>query len=143
MIDFGDGRQYTVQPSEPSQSPPPSNAEPQADPSNKHSETDLPVSKEERFVDDFDRSWPQGPRHGSSRFSNGPPSSVSSQSMHSPQESSNYTSGDIPCLLKEALSGPDQLYWLATIEYELQALAALSTYDVVSLPNGCSAIGTR
>lgn len=88
MIDFGDGRQYTVQPSEPSQSPPPSNAEPQADPSNKHSETDLPVSKEERFVDDFDRSWPQGPRHGSSRFSNGPPSSVSSQSMHSPQESS-------------------------------------------------------
>ncbi|KAK7694366.1 hypothetical protein QCA50_001552 [Cerrena zonata] len=89
VIDFGDGRQYKVQPSEPSHSPPPNNAELEADSSTKHLDPDIPVSKEERFADDFDRSWPRSrPPDSSSRFSNGPPSSVSSQSMHSPQESS-------------------------------------------------------
>lgn len=89
VIDFGDGRQYKVQPSEPSQSPPPNHAELGAGSSIKHPDSDHPVSKEERFADDFDRSWPRSrPPESSSRFSNGPPSSVSSQSMHSPQESS-------------------------------------------------------
>ncbi|CAL1696425.1 unnamed protein product [Somion occarium] len=96
VIDFGDGRQYKIQPSEPSRSPPhevPELAPEAARQLGIHPER--PVKKEERFADDFDRSWPRSrgsesfpspqPRE---RFPHGPPSSASSQSMHSPQESS-------------------------------------------------------
>lgn len=44
VIEFGDGRQYKVEATEPSTSPSP---------------YDDRVSKEDRFVDDFDRSWPK------------------------------------------------------------------------------------
>jgi serine/arginine repetitive matrix protein 2 len=70
VIEFGDGRQYKVEPSSrPSESPPQSDS---ATPPNhvarsrldettllKNSSSDVPVSKEERFADDFDRSWPR------------------------------------------------------------------------------------
>ncbi|KAJ3562478.1 hypothetical protein NP233_g9545 [Leucocoprinus birnbaumii] len=41
VIEFGDGRQYKVEATEPS------------------SDQNQPVNKEDRFVDDFDRSWPK------------------------------------------------------------------------------------
>ncbi|KXN83574.1 hypothetical protein AN958_01139 [Leucoagaricus sp. SymC.cos] len=47
VIEFGDGKQYKVEATEPSSSP---------HPGDDHSQ---PVSKEDRFVDDFDRSWPK------------------------------------------------------------------------------------
>lgn len=50
-IEFGDGTQYKVQPGQ---------ATPKKDAARARPETDsLPVSKEERFVEDFDRSWPK------------------------------------------------------------------------------------
>ncbi|KAF5356280.1 hypothetical protein D9756_004224 [Leucocoprinus leucothites] len=58
VIEFGDGRQYKVEATEPSGSPPPDHAR--------------LVSKEERFVDDFDRSWPKSkpsPTSSSREFS--------------------------------------------------------------------------
>ncbi|KAI0935969.1 hypothetical protein AcV5_004235 [Taiwanofungus camphoratus] len=103
VIEFGDGRQYKIQPADlPRQSSPPRElpdlaTDGEVD-SMKQSETlslvDQPVSKEERFADDFDRSWPRsrimtGFSHQQrEQFSNGPASAASSQSMHSPQEAS-------------------------------------------------------
>lgn len=43
VIEFGDGRQYKVEATDPVTSPP----------------SEQPVSKEDRFADDFDRSWPK------------------------------------------------------------------------------------
>lgn len=47
VIEFGDGRQYKVEATELSTSPPPPDDQSQL------------VRKEDRFVDDFDRSWPK------------------------------------------------------------------------------------
>lgn len=69
VIEFGDGRQYKVEPSSrPSESPPlpdsvslPHNdiTRPRLDEAASLKNTEVPVSKEERFADDFDRSWPR------------------------------------------------------------------------------------
>lgn len=72
VIEFGDGRQYKVETSgRPSESPPQSDSV--SSPHSNHvarsrldeaglmkdPSSDVPVSKEERFADDFDRSWPR------------------------------------------------------------------------------------
>ncbi|KAF8641122.1 hypothetical protein AX17_000764 [Amanita inopinata Kibby_2008] len=67
VIEFGDGRQYKVEVSEhvttTSRAPsPPSTAKP-SQPVKIESTTEKIVSKEDRFADDFDRSWPSGTRH--------------------------------------------------------------------------------
>ncbi|TCD70092.1 hypothetical protein EIP91_005074 [Steccherinum ochraceum] len=96
VIEFGDGRQYTI-PTEPRQASPPREipelaTDVEGDSSTKHSETPLsadhPVSKEERFQDDFDRSWPRSrgappPSATREQHPHRPPSSASA---HSPQE---------------------------------------------------------
>ena len=99
VIEFGDGRQYKVQPTESSrQSSPPrdptSLAPIETGTTTSNGVTDQPVSKEERFGDDFDRSWPRS-RPGSSQppaqprdRSGGPAISPSSTSAQSPQEAS-------------------------------------------------------
>ena len=58
VIEFGDGRQYTIQVNDPSKP----DAVPRDDAEGSTAVADVPVSKEERFVDDFDRSWPRS-RH--------------------------------------------------------------------------------
>ncbi|KIP11440.1 hypothetical protein PHLGIDRAFT_124843 [Phlebiopsis gigantea 11061_1 CR5-6] len=89
VIEFDDGRQYTI-PHVNDQQQPPGGYSKQGELTDKH---ERPVSKEERFADDFDRSWPR------SRHPNGvpadtgsqpmlSPSATSSQSLHSPQDSS-------------------------------------------------------
>lgn len=85
VIEFEDGRQYTI-PQAKDESAAPDTKDPSAKESEVH---DVPVSKEERFADDFDRSWPrsrnmnghQNDRHGAPLLS---PSAASSQSLHSP-----------------------------------------------------------
>lgn len=99
VIEFGDGRQYKVQPSEARATSPPKDAARSPTGGERHEPTqggsmDQPVSKEERFADDFDRSWPRSrPGHQSAiiprdQRSNGTPTSPASTSVHSPQESS-------------------------------------------------------
>ncbi|KAH9947689.1 hypothetical protein B0H21DRAFT_691534 [Amylocystis lapponica] len=100
VIEFGDGRQYKIQPTDATQqsSPPRELPELAADgevDSIKHSgKPDQPVRKEDRFADDFDRSWPRSrttaafPHQPREQYPTGPASSTSSQSLHSPQESS-------------------------------------------------------
>lgn len=117
VIEFGDGRQYKIDSSEPPSqpglvSPPRERSRSRLEetgpaslrrPTQQHAPPSVPVSKEERFADDFDRSWP--------RSKNSPPvsardlvpparpilvpsttavpeSPVSSHYPHSPQESS-------------------------------------------------------
>ncbi|KAL7285720.1 hypothetical protein ACG7TL_000825 [Trametes sanguinea] len=63
VIEFGDGRQYKVQSAESSQhTQPQHDTKPSASDGTEapvsNESVDKPVSKEERFVDDFDRSWP-------------------------------------------------------------------------------------
>ncbi|KZT74855.1 hypothetical protein DAEQUDRAFT_720036 [Daedalea quercina L-15889] len=100
VIDFGDGRQYKVEATEASQQPSPSGDAPGFDEREDSkpviegvSLLDQPVSKEERFADDFDRSWPRTKlttnfsNSQREHYSNGAPSSASSQSVHSPSES--------------------------------------------------------
>ena len=58
VIEFGDGRQYTIQVNDPSKP----DAVTRDDAEGSTTVADVPVSKEERFVDDFDRSWPRS-RH--------------------------------------------------------------------------------
>ncbi|KAI0359130.1 hypothetical protein OH77DRAFT_1137926 [Trametes cingulata] len=93
VIEFGDGRQYKVQsndqPQQDNKQAPPQGAEESA-----HSGlTDQPVSKEERFADDFDRSWPrsrpphQAPGQHRDQRADGLPTSPPTSSR-SPQESS-------------------------------------------------------
>ncbi|CDO70272.1 hypothetical protein BN946_scf184942.g72 [Trametes cinnabarina] len=98
VIEFGDGRQYTVQSAESLQqtqtqhvTKPPASDLGEAPASNELA--DHPVSKEERFVDDFDRSWPrsrppqQAPGQHRDQRSEGHAVSPSVAS-HSPPESS-------------------------------------------------------
>lgn len=63
VIEFGDGRQYKISPTATSQPPVTSSTTTPVDGEitvsiADHGSTD-PVSKEERFADDFDRSWPR------------------------------------------------------------------------------------
>ncbi|KAA1468556.1 hypothetical protein DENSPDRAFT_474280 [Dentipellis sp. KUC8613] len=94
VIEFGDGRQYKIQPAESPQrraSPP---GDSQISPSSSAQVPDASVSKEERFADDndYDRSWPRSrPSPTLSRPRNGAPlhgSAVSPTSSISPQEAS-------------------------------------------------------
>lgn len=94
VIEFGDGRQYKIE----------ANEEPPLQPSLSSKSQPgaiAPVSKEERFVDDFDRSWPKSrssPASSSRDFTPAPLSHgsgnspqispVALQSAHSPQDSS-------------------------------------------------------
>lgn len=88
VIEFGDGRQYQVSTESAQQVPPPQDAKASS------GLTDQPVSKEERFAEDFDRSWPR-----SQPIQHPPPSQQREQrperlptspstSAHSPQEGS-------------------------------------------------------
>jgi hypothetical protein len=94
VIDFGDGRQYTVQPveSQPIQQDGPAGSveEQNTKPPNSPSPSSAPVSKEDRFADDFDRSWPRARQHSSPSHREHPlyGASPSSQPLLSPQESS-------------------------------------------------------
>ncbi|GBE78105.1 predicted protein [Sparassis crispa] len=97
VIEFDDGRQYKIQPADVHQQSTPELATASAADSTKQAGTlsiDQPVSKEDRFADDFDRSWPRSritttfPQQQRDPFPNGPASATSSQSHHSPQESS-------------------------------------------------------
>ncbi|TFY65789.1 hypothetical protein EVG20_g5289, partial [Dentipellis fragilis] len=94
VIEFGDGRQYKIQPAESPQrraSPP---GDSLTSPPSSARVPDAPVSKEERFADDndYDRSWPRSrPSPTLSRPRNGAPlpgSAVSPTSSISPQEAS-------------------------------------------------------
>jgi hypothetical protein len=85
-IDFGDGRQYKVQMEEEIEQGTPGGNEPYEEP------TDKVVSKEERFVEDTDRSWPKGPGQWNRRVPEDRPASSASGStrvsapMHSPDK---------------------------------------------------------
>ncbi|THH19734.1 hypothetical protein EW146_g1504 [Bondarzewia mesenterica] len=95
VIEFGDGRQYKIQPADTSPATSPSrDLPPSAESSGEKlgeptDHTHPPVKKEDRFADDFDRSWPRSrtlPSPGRSRGapSHVPPSSTSSQSPQEP-----------------------------------------------------------
>jgi serine/arginine repetitive matrix protein 2 len=100
VIEFGDGRQYKIQPAEAPAQPtgPPGGMQHDVRSSPPSGETPLaPVSKEERFADDdYDRSWPRSktspaiPQRESPPHSHHPipPSPSSSQATHSPQDAS-------------------------------------------------------
>jgi serine/arginine repetitive matrix protein 2 len=106
VIEFGDGRQYKIQSTEPppQSSPPPSSHSRSLhhdDGSSSHGDgsaitSNILVSKEERFADDFDRSWPRSkhsPSTSQRDFSaqghqQAPSFPMSSQAVHSSQESS-------------------------------------------------------
>ncbi|KAI0067833.1 BCAS2-domain-containing protein [Artomyces pyxidatus] len=96
VIEFGDGRQYQIQPTEAQPSSPPlesvNRSETDAEPSS-HPPTHSQVNKEDRFADDFDRSWPRSrPSPTIVRSHVGPPhapgASASSTSSLSPQDGS-------------------------------------------------------
>ncbi len=62
VIEFGDGRQYKVEVLEQtsrSREQSPSGSVKSFHSTRLESTTEVPVSKEERFADDFDRSWPR------------------------------------------------------------------------------------
>lgn len=74
VIEFGDGTQYTIKVNDNASAPNGVVAE---------QEPDVPVSKEERFADDFDRSWPKSSAPVASH------DEVSSQRRSSSDTSSN------------------------------------------------------
>lgn len=59
IIEFGDGRQYTINVNEGTKIDSLASGGTQAQDLALHPELETHVSKEERFVDDFDRSWPR------------------------------------------------------------------------------------
>ncbi|KDQ54750.1 hypothetical protein JAAARDRAFT_37853 [Jaapia argillacea MUCL 33604] len=82
VIDFGDGRQYKIQPAD--AAPP---ASPPHEPSASRDGDELakppePVRKEERFVDDFDRSWPRSRRQWQPSEREAPPHGQPNRSPH-------------------------------------------------------------
>ncbi|KAI0662570.1 hypothetical protein C8Q70DRAFT_959611 [Cubamyces menziesii] len=98
VIEFEDGRQYKVQATEGPQQHQGQDSTTQAPAHGTEAPghsglTDQPVSKEERFADDFDRSWPRSgpshraPGHPRDQRPDGIPTSPSAAS-HSPQETS-------------------------------------------------------
>ncbi|KAG5639296.1 hypothetical protein H0H81_004498 [Sphagnurus paluster] len=138
VIEFGDGRQYKIETTEiasadssitatdPNSSAEPHHGESRLDNiiTSKDSVPSIPVNKEERFADDFDRSWPRsrnspavsrdvplpsshsGPSHMS------PSSSASAHEMHSQQEASrvlfNERSNRLEPYSNGSRSGPGQ-----------------------------------
>jgi serine/arginine repetitive matrix protein 2 len=99
VIEFGDGRQYKIQPADiPAQSmgPPESTSHDNRSSPQSTEAPLVPVSKEERFADDYDRSWPRSktspaiPHREPAPHSQHsiPPSPSSSQAAHSPQDAS-------------------------------------------------------
>lgn len=92
VIEFGDGRQYKIESTEQQ----PAGASPTRAGASKESASG-PVSKEDRFVDDFDRSWPKSRNSPASASREFPPPSahtaspssspVISNPTHSPQDS--------------------------------------------------------
>ncbi|KAH9487119.1 hypothetical protein JR316_0001187 [Psilocybe cubensis] len=95
VIEFGDGRQYKIESSESNQPGSVSTGNvPRSQPDD-FKESTIPVSKEDRFVDDFDRSWPKSRNSPASVPRDVPPHSASpsaspviSHTSHSPQDSS-------------------------------------------------------
>ncbi|KAH7924004.1 hypothetical protein BV22DRAFT_544887 [Leucogyrophana mollusca] len=98
VIEFGDGRQYKISPADipPQQPPSPSAGGASLGAGDTSLTSDGPVSKEERFADDFDRSWPRSKTSPSIPHREFPPrttrqpssSPASSHPSHSPSESS-------------------------------------------------------
>ncbi|KAI0823015.1 hypothetical protein BC628DRAFT_1385840 [Trametes gibbosa] len=89
VIEFGDGRQYQVQSAQSSQQ----TQLPQDAKEVVPGMADKPVSKEDRFAEDFDRSWPRSrpPQHAPGPHREQRPDGFStspSGSSHSPQEAS-------------------------------------------------------
>ncbi|KAF8168297.1 hypothetical protein B0H34DRAFT_684989 [Crassisporium funariophilum] len=91
VIEFGDGRQYKIESNDPQQ--------PQAEGDAMKDSASIPISKEDRFVDDFDRSWPRSRNSPATISKDFPPpiathstspsvSPVISHAAHSPQDSS-------------------------------------------------------
>ncbi|KAI0702462.1 hypothetical protein BC835DRAFT_1428973 [Cytidiella melzeri] len=118
VIQFEDGRQYTVQPTQDAstvlrpQSPSEAAHAAGGNPEDFHN---VPVSKEERFADDFDRSWPPSrPARHTTEPAQQPSlsPSASSQSMHSPQDSSrvlfNERSNRLEPYSSNRFSGPSR-----------------------------------
>ena len=99
VIEFGDGRQYKIQPTDvppqPTGGAGPTQYDLKSSPQTGEAPLD-PVSKEERFADDYDRSWPRSktspamPQREPLPHSQHPmpPSPSSSQATHSPQDPS-------------------------------------------------------
>jgi serine/arginine repetitive matrix protein 2 len=96
VIEFGDGRQYQIQPvdvSQTTQDPSPATvpAPETSSPRSQSPSAPAGVNKEDRFSDDIDRSWPRSAGLSSNiRPRAGPPAgaSTSSSSSLSPQDSS-------------------------------------------------------
>src|ERR1700691_5853579 len=97
VIEFGDGRQYKIHPADAPAQPTalPGSTQHDVRSSPQAGETPLaPVSKEERFADDYDRSWPRSktspaiPHREPLPHQPIPPSPSSSQATHSPQDAS-------------------------------------------------------
>ncbi|KAF8887947.1 hypothetical protein CPB84DRAFT_1786485 [Gymnopilus junonius] len=93
VIEFGDGRQYKIESTEQSGAPPARGlSQAHAADASQKEPTAGPVSKEERFVDDFDRSWPKSRNSPASASKDVAPSPsispVMSHSTQSPKDSS-------------------------------------------------------
>jgi serine/arginine repetitive matrix protein 2 len=90
VIEFGDGRQYQIPPVDvPQDSAPAPETTSTVDPQSPSAASR--INKEDRFSDDFDRSWPRSAALSSNiRPRTGPPAgpSTSSSSSLSPQEAS-------------------------------------------------------
>ncbi|KAF4572667.1 hypothetical protein EYR36_007177 [Pleurotus pulmonarius] len=100
VIEFNDGRQYKIESSASANSPPrPASRGSSGNWHSRKPSGEAPVTKEERFAEDFDRSWPRSkpsPSNSSrglpSATHHAPPSALASpilsQNHHSPTESS-------------------------------------------------------
>lgn len=90
VIEFGDGRQYTIQVNDDNATTDAKQEDGEGEGSARRDERpatgSVPVSKEERFGDDFDRSWPRGREgrtgggHRNDDAFRGPPSDAQSNS---------------------------------------------------------------
>ena len=96
VIEFGDGRQYQIQPVDVPQTAQDSSSTSVPAPETSSQDPQSPsapagINKEDRFSDDYDRSWPRSAALSSNiRPRVGPPAgaSTSSNSSMSPQEAS-------------------------------------------------------
>lgn len=60
-----------------------------------------------------------------------------------PYEAAHFTRGDIPFNLTQALNSPDRLEWKEACHYELNKLLETNLYQLVQLPPGRKATGSR
>ena len=92
VIEFGDGRQYQIQPIDaPQDSVPAAIPTPEAPGPIPHPPSAARINKEDRFSEDFDRSWPRSAALSSNirpRVGPSAAASTSSNSSLSPQEAS-------------------------------------------------------